>query len=112
MGKQTTTWKHAERKTAALLGGERVGPTGRATADVITDWAAVEVKHRKTLPKWLKGAVGQAVAAAGPRQSPMAVLHEKGQRYTEALVVMRMCDFIDLHGEIMPEQSQGGKLQE
>jgi len=100
MGKQKETWKHAERRTADLLGGERVGPTGRATADVITDWAAVEVKHRKKLPMWIQKAVDQAVAAAGPRRLPLTVLHEKGQRYTESLVVMRLGDFADWFGDV------------
>ena len=104
MSKQTTTWKHAERKTAELLGGQRVGAAGRAAPDVVTGWAAVEVKHRKTLPQWVKKAVAQAVNAAGPHRLPLAVLHEKGRRYDESLVVMRMKDFTAWFGGIDEER--------
>lgn len=104
MGKQTATWKHSEREIARIVGGQRTGPAGQAAADVVTDWGRIEVKHRKTLPQWIKKAVGQAVAAAGPHRVPLAVLHEKGQRYDDSLVVMRMRDFIAWYGDPMNDE--------
>jgi len=59
------TWKTHERRTAAALGGERVGNSGKATADVVGPWVVAECKSRKQLPAWLKAAVRQAEAAAG-----------------------------------------------
>ncbi len=104
MGKQPTTWKHSEREIARLMGGTRTGPAGKAAADVVTGWAVIEVKHRKALPQWIKKAVEQAVAAAGPRRVPLAVLHEKGKRYMDSLVVMRMSDFIAWYGDPMNDE--------
>jgi hypothetical protein len=85
------TWKNTERAIAKRLNGQRVGATGKATADVLTDRLAVEVKHRKELPGWLKDALMQAVNAAGER-TPLVVLHEAGQRHRDDLVVMRLQD--------------------
>ena len=87
------TWKAVEREIARRLGGHRLGCTGQATADVITNSLAVEVKTRKTLPHWLLDAIGQAVGAASDGRLPIVVLHEKGQRHDNDLVVMRLADF-------------------
>jgi len=91
----------AERRIAHELGGQRTGNRGRAAPDVVAGadgWLVVEVKQRAQLPAWLKRAVGQAVASAGPSQMPVAVLHEAGTPYAGALVVMRLSDFQDWHG--------------
>ena len=73
-----------------------MGNSGRATADVVSDWAAVEVKSRQTLPAWLKHAVKQAEAAAcqsvTPRL-PVTVLHEVGGRHADDLVLVPMSAF-------------------
>ena len=102
MGKHTATWKAHERATARLLGGQRVGPTGRPAPDVVSDWAAVECKSRKTLPAWLKDAVAQSEAAAisftSPRL-PVTVLHEVGGRHADDLCVMPMSAFAAWFGE-------------
>ena len=83
----------AERRIARELGGARTGNTGKASPDVTAGFLVVEVKARATLPAWLKAAVGQAVTAAGSDKLPVAVLHETGQPYAGALVVLRFCDF-------------------
>lgn len=96
MGRQTSTWKAHERATATALGGQRVGNTGRSTADVLSDWAAIECKARATVPQWLKDAVGQAEAAATAYTSPrlpLVVLHEVGGRRAEDLVIVPMSAF-------------------
>ncbi|HEY8489548.1 MAG TPA: hypothetical protein VIO14_01015 [Dehalococcoidia bacterium] len=94
-----TTWKHAERRIAALLSGRRVPVTGRARGDapdVSAPGLAVEVKHRAALPAWLLTALAQAEAAAEGDQLPVAVLHGAGGRYADALVVVRLRDFARL----------------
>lgn len=83
----------AERRIAHELGGARTGNTGKAAADVTAGFLVVEVKERATLPAWLKAAMGQAVTAAGSEKLPVAILHEGGQPYAQALVVLRLCDF-------------------
>ena len=86
--------KRAERRIAAELGGQRTGNTGRASPDVTAGgFLVVEVKERASLPAWLKRAIAQATAAAGPGELPAAVLHETGQAYSQSLVLLRLCDF-------------------
>lgn len=83
----------AERRIAHELGGARTGNTGKASPDVTAGFVVAEVKARASLPAWLKAAIGQAVSAAGPDRLPVAILHEQGQPYKEALVLCRLCDF-------------------
>jgi GAF domain-containing protein len=94
------TWKAVERQIARRLGGQRVGVTGRSTADVIGAWFVAEIKYRKTLPQWLKDALAQARAAANDQQLPIAVLHESGQRFSDAIIMLRLADFEDWFGKI------------
>jgi len=93
------TWKQAERAIAKRLGGQRLGATGRATADVQTAWLSVEVKSRKSLPLWLKDALAQASNGASERL-PIVILHEAGQRHSDDLVLMRLGDFEAWFGEV------------
>jgi uncharacterized protein YfaP (DUF2135 family) len=94
-----TAWKATERKVAALLGGQRVPVTGRARGDAPDiahpDWS-VEVKHRQALPSWLHAAMRQADAARQQQQRSIVVLHAAGDRFTDALVVMKLSDFIGM----------------
>lgn len=92
-------WKQTERAIAKRLNGKRIGVTGKATADVVSDWLSVEVKHRKRLPQWLKDALMQAGTGAGDRL-PLVILHESGQRHADDLVILRLADFQDWFGEV------------
>jgi len=92
-------WKQTERAIAKRLNGQRIGASGRTGADVVNDWLAVEVKHRKRLPEWLKAALEQARNGADERL-PIVVLHEAGQRHANDLVLLRLADFQDWFGEI------------
>ena len=97
------TWKQTERAVARRLNGRRQGATGRTGADVVNDWLAVEVKHRRRLPQWLKNALAQAKSGASEQRLAIAVLHEAGQRHSDDLVVLRLADFEDWFGEVRPE---------
>jgi hypothetical protein len=92
-------WKTCERRIAQLLGGQRVPVSGRTRGDV-PDVAhhrlSIEVKSCKTLPAWLLNALAQARAATKDGRVPVAVLHQDGQQYRDALVVMRLADFVEL----------------
>lgn len=96
-------WKACERKIAEILGGVRVPVTGRqrgATPDVEHPSLSIEVKSRKTLPAWLLDALEQAQAATDDRRLPVAVLHQDRKPYRDALVVVRLEDFVNhLKGE-------------
>jgi hypothetical protein len=92
-------WKQTERAIARRLNGKRQGAVGRKGPDVLTCWLAVEVKHRKRLPAWLRDALDQARTGAGERL-PVVVLHEAGQRHADDLVILRMADFEDWFGGV------------
>ena len=95
------TWKKCERAVAARIGGERISnhALGLQTPDCESDWLSVEVKHRKALPGWLLDALDQAETNASAGTLAVAVLHQAGQRYDDALVVLRLSDFVDWFGE-------------
>ena len=98
VARQTATWKALERRVAEVLGGERVGCTGQATADVLTPGGfAVEVKHREKLPAWLTGALAQAERNAPEGYLPLVVLHEHGRH--DSLVVLRLSLFTEWFGD-------------
>ena len=85
------TWKAVERRVARALGGRRVGNTGRDTPDVDAGWLVAEVKHRRTLPRWILEALARARQQAGSARLGVAVLHE--HQAHDSLVVMSLADF-------------------
>ena len=92
-------WKACERRIAQLLGGQRVPVSGRTRGDapdVAHERLSIEIKGRKTLPAWLLDALAQARAATKDGRVPVAVLHQDGQQYRDAVVVMRLADFVEL----------------
>ena len=97
------TWKAAERRVAADLGGSRIPVTGidRDGADVITPLFHCQVKLRKCLPAWLWGWVSGIRSDAQPKgKIGLLILKLPRQRDTEGLVVMSYGDFIDLCGKV------------
>ena len=86
-------WKATERTIANRLGGERVGCTGAATPDVVTDRLAVEVKTRNSLPDWLSKGLAQADTNASDDKVPVLILHETGTRHDMDMCVMWLSDF-------------------
>ena len=100
------TWKRVERTIAKRLNGRRQGAVGRKGPDALSDWLALEIKHRRRLPQWLKDALAQAKSGASEQQLAIAVLHEAGQRHADDLVVLRLGDFQDWFGEVRPEGSE------
>ena len=88
-------WKAAERRICQFLGGVRRGPTGLDDSDCAgTEPLAVEIKHRKEFPGWLKEAMAQSTENAGPSEIPIVILHEHRQAYRDALVVVRLSSFV------------------
>jgi len=96
-------WKHQERRIATLLGGQRVPVTGRARGDapdIEHGMLSIEVKARARLPALLTKAMSQAVAAVRGDQIPFVVLHQWGDPWADDMVVLRMSDWLDLHGPV------------
>jgi len=94
------SWKQVERAIAKRLGGKRVGCTGQATPDVVTDWLSIEVKSRKALPKWLWEGIEQARRGCREDQLAILVLHEKGEHHDNDLVILRLADFEGWFGDV------------
>jgi hypothetical protein len=57
-------WKRHERLIARALGGERLPNIGRRAPDVLSPSWAIEVKTRRSLPRWLLEAIAQAEEGA------------------------------------------------
>lgn len=91
-----TNWKRAERREARAFGTTRIGPTGRLGPDAVTEWLVIQVKHRKTLPKWMGDALRLIRSQAGPGQLGIVVAHEQGDR--DSWVIMSRKDFVDWFG--------------
>jgi hypothetical protein len=85
------SWKATERRVAEILGGERVPVNGRIRSSA-PDTLSIEVKSRKRVPAWLTEAMEQAKASSRDGRLPVAVLHQKGKPYADALCVMRLED--------------------
>ncbi len=101
--------KEHERATAKALGGKRTGPLGKASVDVAHPLWAIECKERaKPHPAYVVEALAQARGSALEGQVPIAVFHHLGDLHSNDLVVMRLGDFADLHGQAqLPEAVNG-----
>lgn len=95
------SWKATERRVAEILGGERVPVSGRvrgSAPDIEHPLLSLEVKSRKSVPAWLTEALEQATASSRDGRPPVAVVHEAGKPYRDALAVMRLEDLAALIG--------------
>lgn len=94
------TWKKWESHVAADLGGRRMPVTGvdRHGADVVTDMFHCQLKLRNSLPSWLWTWLAGIVATTPKGKTGVLILRKPRMENTEALVVMRYGDFVELHG--------------
>ena len=94
------SWKAYERRTARRLGGKRIANTGaRAGSDIDAGPFQYQCKLRRGMPgylrEWLRG-----IVAAGERCGSTGVVVWKAPnaRDDDAVVVLRLRDWEDLHG--------------
>jgi len=104
------TWKKFERDIAKELRdigdiAERVPVTGRtrgSAPDVESLFFSIECKYRKSIPKWIKDGMDQAIASTsimfkGDRmKTPILFIKEKGSSIGNTFVVFRLEDIKDL----------------
>lgn len=105
-------WKQAERRIAQILGGQRVPVSGRKRGDapdIEHPTLSIEVKSRKSIPAWMENALEQAEAASRDGKTPIEVLHQDGQRYADALVVLRPSDFAEMLTNVDIDGRQPGR---
>ena len=95
-------WKRFERAVAKRVGGRRVPVTGlgRDEADVVTSSFHFQVKLGRRFPaylrEWLRG-ITETAERAG--RTGCVVWKTPGGRDDDALVVMRLADFVAWHGD-------------
>jgi len=99
------TWKACERTIARRFGGRRTSNSalGLRTPDVETGAFSVEIKTRSRFPAWLTKAIDQAVRNASAGKCPLVVLHQKGRRHDNDIVLCRLADFLDWFGDPQEE---------
>ena len=85
--------KACDRKVRALLGETPIPVPGRGlghSPDGQHDHLSIDVKSRRKLPTRLEDATKRAEACAQDGRLPLIGLHQDGQRYQDALMVMRL----------------------
>jgi hypothetical protein len=99
-------WKEAERQIARRVGGVRISnhALGLRTPDVESSWLSLEVKHRTRLPVLITDTMAQARRNATPGKLVAAVLHEEGQRYDDAVIMIRLGDWVEWFGGLTPAE--------
>lgn len=89
-------WKNFERTVAKLFGGRRIPINGRGDEpDIKTSTHTVECKHWDRLPYRVEQALMQAERNNEPGALPLAIIGQRGRRWQDALVVMRLDDYIE-----------------
>ena len=93
------TWKRRERDVAKALHGKRIPVTGeRAAADVLTPLFCVQVKHGRRRPSYLADWLAGICSHVKDGQVGIVVWCDNREPLREAVVLLRMRDFQDLHG--------------
>lgn len=102
------TWKRRERVAATQLGGRRIPVTGeRAGADGESAIVALQCKHGRNRPSYLRDWLTGIVTAAQARQKiGVVVWSSHRERQEDAVVVMRWTDFVELHKRITGEETE------
>jgi len=98
------SWKAFERRCARDVGTERIPVTGeRHGADAEDPMFCYQFKLGRSQPsylrEWLAGIVA-AGAARRPGKVGVVVWKPKGARDGDALVLLRWCDWVALHGAV------------
>lgn len=106
-------WKRFESTVAKLFGTVRIPVNGRGDEpDLKTSTHTVECKHWGKLPARVESALKQAENANTPGALPLAVIGGRGRPWREALVVMRLSDYIDWYSPRSGDQEDEPVLGE
>ncbi|MBP7232194.1 MAG: hypothetical protein KBA28_09705 [Syntrophaceae bacterium] len=88
--------KKTEQNIAKIIGGKRLGILGKD--DVQTDAFSFEIKDRLKFSG--TGFMEQAVRNCAENKTPAVIVHVTGTRHDDDLVMMRLKDWQDWHGNI------------
>ena len=91
-------WKAFERRLARRVGTQRIAVTGeRHGADFRDGLFAYQAKLGRRCPAYLREWLAGIVASAGSERVGVVVWKPKGERDSEALVIVRFQDWRELH---------------
>lgn len=95
------TWKRRERDVAKALNGRRRPVSGREQHEPDVDSAlfVCQVKHGRRRPKHLQVWLDGIRSHAASNQVGIVVWCDNRESLSDAIVLMRMGDFVDLHGQ-------------
>ena len=75
-------------------GARRVGILGKE--DIVTNRFIIEVKERKSLPKFILNAYKQAEKHRTKDKIPLFILHELNKSHMNDLVILKLKDFLEI----------------
>jgi len=93
-------WRRTQKEALEFVGAEEVG---KDKMDGIHPCFVIEVKHRRTLPLWVVGALRQAEKYAKKHhvdKPPLVIIKEKGKHTKHAIAFLWLEDFQDYLGNI------------
>ena len=87
-----------EKRLAQLFKGKRIIDQSKGGCDVKSDWLAIE-GFQKKIPGYIKEELGQAVMdCEDGKLLPIAVWREKHKKDKDALVIVRLEDWLEWFG--------------
>ena len=107
-------WKRHERRTAALIGGQRYPANGGGPVDAESSWAVAQCKHvrRLALAELERLAVEANRQGAQRRKVGLVVIKRCAGRGvpTPTLVVLTAAAFREMSGPLPGEPAEAGPL--
>lgn len=88
-----TAWKSFERWLCRVFGGQRDWSNPEECLGTGTFYP--EAKYRKKIPNWLENMMVQAERQSNDNQLPLVALTEHHRNRRDALVIIRLGDFLD-----------------
>ena len=85
-----------EKRYEDIFKARRIVDQSGGSCDLISPHLAIEI-FQKPIPQYLKDELAQAVNSAG-RRLPIAVWREKGKKDLDALVIIRLSDWLEWYG--------------
>ena len=88
-----------EKRLAKMFGGERIIDQSKKSCDVINNWLAIEAFQKK-IPDYLKEELHQALFTAQQYGGllPIAIWREKHKKDKDALIIVRLEDWLEWFG--------------
>ena len=83
------------RSKAVKVNDKYIQVNPQQPPDVVNEWASFECKSKKSLPKWFRDAMIQAIRNAPDGHLGYLVIYDRGERCT--YITQRFDDWLDQH---------------